>query len=231
MRIIRIYLISFVLMLVAVIRLSAQEIDVPNYQLIRQQTTNSKLPSYYPRLMERYVQSDSTLSLEDYRCLYYGFTLREDFVPYQMEKQQLFEMRRKLIESKGKLEVCADAIRTAKSILNDNPFDIPALSVISIAYLQMGDSLNYRLWDVKQQGLLDAISSSGDGETPESAFHVISVEHEYEILNRLGLELENDSIVSPKVEYLRVKPNAESIEGLYFNFDACVSIYRKKYEL
>lgn len=208
----------------------AQEIDSPNYQLIRQLTANSKSPSYYPKLMERYVQNDSTLSLEDYRNLYYGFTLREDFVPYQLEKQQLFDVRRRLVREHGNPAVCPEAIKVAQSVLDDNPFDIPAIAVISISYLQMGDTLNYHLWDIKQQGLLDAISSSGDGETPRSAFHVISVEHEYEVLNRLGLELEKDSIVGNNIEYLRVKENAENIEGIYFNFDACANIYNKKYK-
>ncbi|MBQ0056779.1 MAG: DUF4919 domain-containing protein [Bacteroidales bacterium] len=211
-------------------RICAQEIDAPDYKQIRSQISNSKLPSYYPRLMERYVQSDSTLSLEDYRNLYYGFTLREDFVPYQMEKQTLFDARRKIVETHGDPSVCPEAIKVAQAVLDDNPFDIPAIAVISIAYLQLGDTLSYHLWDIKQQGLLDAISSSGDGETARTAFHVISVEHEYEVLNRLGLELEKDSLIGNNVEYLRVKENAENIEGIYFNFDACANIYRKKYK-
>ncbi len=223
-------ILTLFLLIAASVGLKAQETEAPNYQAIRLSITNSKSPSFYPKLMERYVQSDSTLSLEDYRNLYYGFALREDFVPYQMEKQQLFDIRRKLAESNGDPALCPEAIRVAKAMLDDNPFDIPALAVISIAYYQTGDSVNYRLWDMKQQGLLDAISSSGDGESPKSAFHVISVEHEYEILNRLGLELAKDSLIGDDIEYLRVKENSENIEGLYFNFEAAAKEYRKKYE-
>jgi len=214
----------------AVLPLLAQEVEAPNYQLIRQVTTNSKSPSYYPKLMERYVNSDSTLSLEDYRNLYYGFTLREDFVPYQTEKKQLFDIRRRLALSGGDPKLCPEAIAIAQTMFDDNPFDIPALAVMAIAYLQLGDSVNYRLWSIKQQGLLDAISSSGDGETQESAIHVISVEHEYEILSRMGLEVVKDSIIDNRTEYLKVKENAENIQGIYFIFDAAANVYRKKYE-
>ncbi|MBO6012854.1 MAG: DUF4919 domain-containing protein, partial [Bacteroidales bacterium] len=91
-------------------------------------------------------------------------------------------------------------------------------------------SVNYRLWSIKQQGLLDAISSSGDGETQESAIHVISVEHEYEILSRMGLQVVKDSIIDNRTEYLKVKENAENIQGIYFIFDAAANVYRKKYE-
>lgn len=214
----------------AILPLLAQEVEAPNYQLIRQVTTNSKSPSYYPKLMERYVNSDSTLSLEDYRNLYYGFTLREDFVPYQTEKKQLFDIRRRLALSGGDPKRCPEAIAIAQTMFDDNPFDIPALAVMAIAYLQLGDSVNYRLWSIKQQGLLDAISSSGDGETQESAIHVISVEHEYEILSRMGLEVVKDSIIDNRTEYLKVKENAENIQGIYFIFDAAANVYRKKYE-
>jgi hypothetical protein len=31
--------------------------------------------------MRRYLENDTTLTLEQYRCLYYGYTLHEDFVP------------------------------------------------------------------------------------------------------------------------------------------------------
>lgn len=208
----------------------AQEVDAPDFVQLRQAISNNKSHLYYPRLMERYEKCDSTLSLEDYRALYYGFALREDFVPYQMEKQQLFDIRRKMRQPKADAAVMNEAISITNEILEDNPFDIPAIAVKSIAYLQLGDTLNYNLWRMKQEGILDAITSSGDGDTAESAIYVISVEHEYEVLNRMGLVLESDKTISNKVEYLKVKENPENIEGLYFNFEACRSIYKQKYE-
>lgn len=208
----------------------AQEIDAPNYQQIRQSTNNSKSPNYYRNLMERYIRNDSTLTLQDYRNLYYGFTLREDFVPYQFEKDQLFEVRRELVATRGSKEAAKKAIGVAESVLADNPFDIPAIAVMAISYLQLEDNEQYELWNAKQEGLLDAITSSGDGEAPETAFHVICIEHEYEVLNRMGLELEEIVSKSNNIEYLRVKENAEGIEGIYFNYNACAHIYKKKYE-
>lgn len=208
----------------------AQEIEAPNYQQIRQSTNNSKSPNYYRHLMERYTSNDSTLTLQDYRNLYYGFTLREDFVPYQFEKDQLFEVRRELVASRGAKEVSQRAIGIAELALEDNPFDIPAIAVMAISYLQLEDNEQYELWNAKQTGLLDAITSSGDGETPETAFHVISIEHEYEVLNRMGLELDGIEQKGNNIEYLRVKENVEGIEGIYFNYNACAHIYKRKYE-
>jgi len=208
----------------------SQEVVAPNYREIRTTIQNSKSPNYYPLLMRLYLQNDTTLTLEQYRCLYYGFTLQEDFVPYQKEREMLFEIRRELVKTNGAKSTCSEAIKVAQSALEDDPFDLLAISTLSFSYLQLKDSMSYALWNNKQEALLDAIVSSGDGDDVESAIHVINLEHEYEVLNRLGLQIESDSLCNDEVEYLKVQPNAEEIRGVYFNFGACRKAYRKKYE-
>ncbi len=208
----------------------AQEVVAPNYREIRATIQNSKSQNYYPRLMRRYMENDTTLTLSQYRCLYYGFTLQEDFVPYQKEREKLFEKRRELVQTNGSKYACTEAIKVAQLALEDDPFDLLAISTLSFSYLQLKDTVSYTLWNNKQDALLDAIVSSGDGDEVESAIHVINLEHEYEVLNRLGLQIESDSLCSDEVEYLKVQPNAEDVRGIYFNFGACRETYRKKYE-
>ena len=209
---------------------SAQEVEAPNYRELRVSIQNSKGPNYYPSLMRRYVENDTTLTLEQYRALYYGYTLQEDFVPYKQERTALFDIRRSLVETNGAQKTCSEAINLSKSALEDNPFDLLAISTMSFAYRQLRDTVSYRLWNDKQDALLDAIVSSGDGESEESAIHVIDLEHEYEVLNRMGLQIDADSLCNDHVEYLKVMPNAEEVRGVYFNFGACRQAYRKKYE-
>lgn len=208
----------------------AQEIEEPDYKLIRQSISNSRSPNYYPNLMRRYMENDTTLTLEQYRDLYYGFSFQEDFVPYKGHKKQLIDARRRFTNSKGDGNLAPEMIRIAKASLDDNPFDIPAINIIAVSYLQIGDTVQYNVWDIKQKGILDAILSSGDGTEPSSAFHVIDIEHEYEVLNRLGLQVESDSLINDQVEYLKVKENAENEQGFYFNFGRCRENYRTKYE-
>jgi len=203
--------------------------EAPNYQQIRPQISSSRSTSYYPLLMERYIQCDSTITLEDYRNLYFGFALQEDYIPYQKENASALEVRAQLAEKHAVIEDYSTALAKAKEALLDNPFDLPALSVIPICYHQMGDTENFHLWDLKLHGILDAIGSSGDGESPETAFHVINIEHEYEILNRLGLELERVEVVNSETDFVRIKSNNDTIPGIYFNFGACSRVYNHKY--
>lgn len=203
--------------------------DAPDYAQIKEQINNSKSDSYYPKLMERFVNCDTTLIIEDYRKLYYGFALREDYVPYQKENQELLDIRHKLIESEASTEICNDAIKIAQEALLDNPFNLTSLSIIPICYMQLGDSVNYKLWDNKLHGILEAIFSSGDGESAQTAIHVISIEHEYEIFNRLGYELDQVEVVNNQTDFIRVKENPENIKGVYFNFGVCNKVYSEKY--
>lgn len=209
---------------------NAQEIEEPDYKQIHQAISNHRSPNYYPTLMRRYVECDTMLTLEQYRNLYYGYSLQEDFVPYKSHNPKLLEARRRFTASKGDSSLAPEMIRIAQASLDDNPFDIPAINIIAASYLQIGDTVQYRIWDIKQKGLLDAILSTGDGAEPSSAFHVIDIEHEYEVLNRLGLQIERDSLVNDNIEYLKVRENAEGEKGFYFNFGACRNVYRKKYE-
>lgn len=210
--------------------IQAQEVSKPDYAGIKRVTTNRQSPLFFRKLMDRYLQNDTTLSLLEYRCLYYGFTLQEDFIPYQGENQPLIDCRRNLLQTSADKTLCAHAIDIAQNVLDDNPFHLPAINMMALAHLQLGDTLSYNLWDIKQKGILDAILSSGDGDTPETAFHVTNIEHEYEIINRLGLIIESDSLCDENIEYLKVKENSSGERGFYFNFEACSKVYRKKYE-
>lgn len=213
--------------------LCAQEFAEPDYREIKQAITNTKSPNYYPKLMNRYLKNDSTLSLQQYRYLYYGFALQEDFVPYQSATQVLLNLRSRMVQSVGKSDekqVCGKALQAAAGALADNPFDLLAIGTTAIAYLQRGDTAQFELWNAKQNSLLDVILSSGDGDAPATAFHVINIEHEYEIINRLGLMVESDSICNDRVEYLRVSENADGERGFYFNFGPCSKVYKAKYE-
>lgn len=210
--------------------MQAQEVSAPDYRAIRTTIQNSKGPNYYPQLMRRYLQNDTTLTIEQYRALYYGFTLQEDYVPYQRTHKALNDIRQRIVTTNGDARVCAEALKVSQAAIDDNPFDLLAIATMTFSYQQLRDTANYQRWNDKQNSLLDAIISSGDGEDETSPIHVISIEHEYEVLNRLGLQIESDSLCNDHIEFLRVMPNAEEVRGVFFDFGACRQAYRRKYE-
>ena len=70
------YVLSFLLIwLWAGTTLSAQliedAIEVPDMEEIQTQINDPSSPLYYPTLMKRYLDNDTTLNLAEYRCLYF----------------------------------------------------------------------------------------------------------------------------------------------------------------
>lgn len=209
----------------------AQEVEAPNYQQIKQQINNSKSNQFYPRLFDRMVHNDTTLTIEDYRMLYYGYVTREDYVPYQEKEEKLLDIRRRFIKNDHDPLLLEEVIKTTAEILDNDPFNMSAISLHAMARLQKGDSIGFQQSKARFDGIMEAILSSGDGESASSSFHIIDIAHEYEITSHLGLSVVKDSLISNRIEFLRVEqPNADNIPGIYFNFDACSNAYRKKYE-
>lgn len=224
------HLLPLILLLsVAALPLAAQEMAEPDYREIKIITTNRKSSNFYPKLMERYLAGDTTLTLQQYRYLYYGFTLQEDFVPYQDEPLPLIDCRRNLVATAADPTFCLTAIDIARRALDDDPFHLTAISIMAIAHLQIGDTATATLWNIKRTNILEAIQSSGDGQTPETAYHVTHISHEYDVINSLGITVVSDSVCGDGVEYLRVQENAIGEDGFFFNYKACDKVWRKKY--
>ena len=50
----------------------------PDIEAVRQAVQNPESPCFYPRLIARYMQRDTTLTTEEYRCLYLGYSFQDD---------------------------------------------------------------------------------------------------------------------------------------------------------
>src|SRR5689334_1120719 len=54
-----------------------------NYDSVKAAVTNAEKDTYYPKLLKRFNQFDTSLTLNDYRLLYYGFAFDGGYAPYQ----------------------------------------------------------------------------------------------------------------------------------------------------
>jgi len=76
---------------------------------------------------------------------------------------------------------------------------------------EMAKKISYRF-----NGILGAIFSTGDGNTCETGFHVISVSHEYVILNIFQFQIKQQALTGD-CDYLELLKNDRNIDGIYFN--------------
>lgn len=191
---------------------------VPDYQEIERLTADRGSAFFYPPLFKRYVANDTNLTLRDYRMLYFGYFFQDEYTPFfQTPEADSIKM---LLGSKDELATgdWKQIVRMGTANIDKNPFDLKGLNIVWVAYRQTGDSATARIYFDKLKKLVQTILSTGDGMTETTAFHVLNVSHEYDILNILGYEYAgNQKLTDTKCDFLSLKSNNEQVKGLYFD--------------
>ncbi|HEY2720215.1 MAG TPA: DUF4919 domain-containing protein, partial [Chitinophagaceae bacterium] len=67
---------------VATTFLFCQDFSPVDRQKTRDQVMNSNADTYYPKLLRRYEQFDTSLTPDQYRLLYYGFVFQKEYSGY-----------------------------------------------------------------------------------------------------------------------------------------------------
>ncbi|GLB47925.1 DUF4919 domain-containing protein [Neptunitalea lumnitzerae] len=218
------YLLSLVLLVSHFIAHSQEEPlqEAPNYGNIEKAITKKKSSFYYPLLMKRFQKADTTLTLEDKRHLYYGYQFQEKYNPYgKSVYNDSLDLSLKITNPTE--DTFKDIIRYSDSILAENPFDLRTISNQLNAYetLQMEKEFMIKLFQFTST--IDAIISSGDGKEEETAFYVLYVPHEYDLINIIGLEFGGEQSLIKTYDYLTLKENEYDLKGLYFEVSASLN--------
>jgi|WetSurMetagenome_2_1015567.scaffolds.fasta_scaffold99523_2 hypothetical protein len=202
----------------------------PDYKAIKKITTDKKSSGYYPLLMERFNNSDTGLTLMDFRNLYYGLLFTDKYTPYPTSKY-IDSCNQFLRKDSLTQEEYRQLMKYETLFLEDSPFGIRNLNILAYCCAKTGDTVSANKNIFKMKRIIEAILSTGDGRTEETAFHVISVSHEYDILEVLGLEFGGKQTLTTKgCDYLEVLENEHNIKGFYFNVQKMLEKERKLFK-
>ena len=210
-------IIFITLITILALNLSAQKIGTVDFDEIKLLTQDSLSETYYPKLIERFMSFDSTLTENDYKLLYYGNIFTESYNPYGTSNTE-----REFLELYNKQEY-TKALPLGMKVLEENPINTTILFKMYVIYYQLDDKENLSKYALLYYGLLSEIYYSGDGQTCETAMVVIKVSDEYEIIAELQLNVEMQSLVGDcdLMEFEIESQNDEKykvpIEKLYFN--------------
>lgn len=152
-------------------------------------------------------------------------------------KESMFELKRLNDELKRKtLREQRDIASKAELALADNPFDLESMYMLFRLYEDMEKNMSAKIWRYRFENIIGAILSTGDGKTPETAWFVISPEHEYVVLQLSEYEALEADFVEPGYDYLKVRDNnqirarrGKSPEGFYFDVITPIAEYMRKY--
>ncbi len=109
-------------------------------------------------------------------------------------------------------------LKLADTWLRKCPVDADTHLRVAMCYKEKGDLVSYTYHIAVFYGLLNSITSKGDGLTPETAFHVISIQEEYSLIQEIGGSLTKQSLVAGPCDKMEITRKNEEVKlTLYFN--------------
>ena len=187
----------------------------PDYKEIKKEIQKSDSKFNYKKQLQRLQDCDTTLTNEEYRYLYYGYSFQPEYNPYSRsaDEEALSKYyKSEKIEDKDYPEI----IRLASHSISKDPFDLRQMNFLAYIYHLSGDEVMAKKVSAKFQGIFQAILSSGDGKTCETGFHVLTVGHEYVFLNVFELQSVSQSLVD-HCDYLAFEKGKYKADGIYFD--------------
>ena len=204
--------------------------NAPNYKQIKKKVESKSSEFDYPELLRRFQNADTTLTAEQLYYFYYGTATRPDYNPYRSNNYD------GLKEALSVDEVTEEGWRKAAQVV-DEELELDPTNLRFHIYRQMVYS---NLYGKESQEATDAynqvimlfttITSSGNGKSPETAFHVISTTDEYGLMDMLGLSLKNQSLIERhgrSYDLMEFEENEFGLEALYFDVTVCMEAMHK----
>ena len=222
---------TFILSIVVSAELTAQPTELstpmpPDDEHILAMTLNPDSPYYYPQLMMRYRDGDTTLTETDYYYLYYGYALTDDYQPLLPipEEQQVLEAFQHAYADPS-AENTSELMRHAENVMQKDPFSLSNINFMIFASGISGDTINERINYDRLTKLAAAISRSGTGTTESSPIYILRFSHANDLLGTMGLDIVKRLVVSRTTEYVSVAdPDGHrSNKGYYFDYSRIYS--------
>lgn len=220
------FLVVFVLSVAAYAQ--ERELLIPDYSSIKELTQDPNSLFYYPHLLAKYQHNDTTLSLREYRMLYYGFFFDKKY-EQQFNTQDADEHLKALLNKDNMTRQDWEAVLAADTMyLKQRPFELKKLNIALMAYKKLGDSAMANIYLDKIRKVAYAILSSGDGQSESTALHVLEISDEYSLINMLGYEFGGtQELTQTHCDFLSLKDNPENIKGLYFDVKQIFKEYER----
>jgi hypothetical protein len=156
------------------------------------------------------------MSLKEKRHLYYGFAFFASYDPYKITKY--YSKINQIISAKKFSEENLNKLLNYINLeLANKPFDIKLLKLKMFVYKRLHNKAALNIIKNQIQVIKDAILSSGNGRSTKTAFAVVLVSNEYDVLHFIGLKEVKNSYFNKKLEYIKVQPNKNGIKGIYFD--------------
>lgn len=222
-------LISCMLLLAPIVAQSKS----PNEDDIIDKTTDATSQNYYPNLYLRFLMGDTTLTLDNYHYLYYGYIYQNGYRPLEVDNSmnKVLMLASAINPAEPNVAALDNLILAANEAVDFNPFSAQLWNLLSFAYGALGDTTREAAAYDKVTKILQTIDDSGDGLKKDSPKHIIMFDHAIDYLASLSIPHSAAQVVDRAVEYIPFEEKQEidgrDRKGMFFDYSR---IYRNKPE-
>jgi hypothetical protein len=201
----------------------------PDFRQIERNIQNPASSFFYPKLMERYLAGDSTLTADEGKHLYFGYVFQPAYVPADDSR---YNQRLASVLSRTSLTETdfREILEIAQALLQEDPFNLRALNAVLLVLAQGNNVAEYKKIARQRHIVQDAIVSTGDGMSETTPFFVIRVAHEYDMLPFLGFRFggEDRRLRGGRMNFLSLAENRFGVERLYFDTSAIIDYLNRR---
>ncbi len=222
-----IIIVTTVLFSICLLYSQENKFEKPDYTAIKNAIEDENSSLFYPDLLKRLIDLDTTLNHNEYRHLYLGYSFQKEYQPYwrspyETEMKNLFQKRN--LDNNDFLELKRLAILSIK----DNPFDLRNINMLLNMYMDSHDSINGLPLIIRFNGLINAILSTGDGKSCSTGYHVISTSHEYIILELMDFKFKSQALTQDMCDAMSIEKNDSGLNVIYFDVKRIFMAKREK---
>lgn len=219
---------SLALLMLTALAVNAQykfKVTEVDFDKIKRETLDPNSRYYYPKLVKSFKSNDTIMNFEAYRNLYYGFIFQEDYNPFRHNDFEGKEEVEELYYKQPPLsrEECDKIARYAERALDDNLFDIDQLNYYIYALNEKKKYARAAVRQYRLDKLIAAIMSSGRG-TEEEPWVVISLDHEYAIINFLGYVAKDHQDLEGGIDVIKTVSDKDPNKTRDFYFDVSMML-------
>lgn len=196
------------------------DFDIPNYELIEKNIKDKKSDFYYPKLWKRFTKHDTTLNVNDFHHLYYGYSFHKKYSPYSSYENlnRAFEI---MDDEKSTNKDYKKALKIFDEALKIDPFSIKTHYYQALVYDLMKNSAMVEKKSLIMDFIVRTWMYSGNGLDKEFPLHLISVSNEYDLFFFFNLQSQEQSLVfgeeSTFYDVHKLEENEYDIDYFYFD--------------
>ena len=116
----------------------------PDYRQIERNVKEASSSYYYPKLLEKYLNSDANHDTRRGRHLYFGYVYQPNYIPSDTSRYNQIASRC-AYQSSFSDDDLNRILEYSESLLKEDPFNLRAFNARMLVYAQHNDTEAYRL--------------------------------------------------------------------------------------